>query len=116
MWSEWRCVRKTFVTSAGLIAILAIPVVRLRPASKRSRSEPASMSVLTKLLAPTGREGSAFGAASAAQGLGWGLGPLVGSVFVAVGGIPALYLMCSFVMGALVVPALRARARDGQKV
>jgi len=46
MWSEWRCVRKTFVTSAGLIAILAIPVVRLRPASKRSLSEPASMSVL----------------------------------------------------------------------
>jgi hypothetical protein len=46
MWSEWRCVRKTFVTSAGLIAILAMPVVRLRPASKSSRSEPASMSVL----------------------------------------------------------------------
>jgi MFS family permease len=76
----------------------------------------ASMSVLTKLLAPSGREGSAFGAASAAQGLGWGLGPLVGSVFVALGGIPALYLMCSFVMGALVVPALRARARRGPAV
>jgi len=69
----------------------------------------ASTSVLTKLMAPAGREGTAFGAASAAQGLGWGLGPILGAVLVAVGGIPALYLMCGVLMGILVVPAFNSR-------
>jgi MFS family permease len=71
----------------------------------------AAMSVLTKLLAPIGREGMAFGAASAAQGLGWGLGPILGSVVVALGGIPALYVLCGVLMGMLVVPAFSARGR-----
>jgi DHA1 family multidrug resistance protein-like MFS transporter len=71
----------------------------------------AALSMLTKLLAPAGREGSAFGAASAAQGLGWGVGPILGSVLVALGGIPVLYLMCGVVMGILVWPALNARGQ-----
>ncbi len=69
----------------------------------------ASLSVLTKLKAPAGREGVAFGAASSAQGLGWGIGPIFGSVLVAVGGIPLLYLMCGLVMSSLIVPAWRGR-------
>jgi MFS transporter, DHA1 family, multidrug resistance protein len=67
----------------------------------------ATLSVLTKLQAPAGREGAAFGAASAAQGLGWGIGPIFGSLLVAVGGIPLLYLMCGLVMTTLVLPAVR---------
>src|SRR5919201_2678544 len=38
----------------------------------------ATLSVMTKLAAPHGREGAAFGSASSAQGLGWGLGPILG--------------------------------------
>jgi DHA1 family multidrug resistance protein-like MFS transporter len=70
----------------------------------------AALSVLTKLQAPPAREGAAFGAASAAQGLGWGLGPIMGSVLVAVGGIPLLYLMCGLLMAVLIVPALRGNS------
>jgi DHA1 family multidrug resistance protein-like MFS transporter len=70
----------------------------------------ASLSVLTKIRAPAGREGTAFGAASSAQGLGWGLGPILGSVLVAVGGIPLLYLMCGLVMFLLILPAARGRS------
>jgi len=59
----------------------------------------ATMAVLTKLSSPVGREGVAYGAAGSAQGLGWGLGPILGSGVVALGGIPALYL----VIGALMI-------------
>ena len=45
---------------------------------------------------------------SSAQGLGWGLGPILGAVLVAVSGIPALYLLCGAIMGILVVPAFNA--------
>jgi DHA1 family multidrug resistance protein-like MFS transporter len=72
----------------------------------------ASLSVLTKLKAPTGQEGAAFGAASSAQGLGWGVGPIVGSVIVAVSGIPLLYLLSGLVMLSLVFPAFQARKAD----
>jgi DHA1 family multidrug resistance protein-like MFS transporter len=69
----------------------------------------ATLSVLTRLAAPSGREGAGFGAASAAQGLGWGLGPIVGSGVVAVGGIPALYLLAGFIMLLLVLLAAQRR-------
>jgi DHA1 family multidrug resistance protein-like MFS transporter len=58
----------------------------------------ATLAVLTKLSAPVGHEGSAYGAAGSAQGLGWGLGPILGSGLVALGGIPALYLACAGLM------------------
>ena len=58
----------------------------------------ATLSVMTKLCAPLGREGAAYGSAGSAQGLGWGLGPILGSGLVAVGGIPALYLACGALM------------------
>jgi MFS transporter len=63
----------------------------------------ATLSVLTKQLAPSGSEGAAYGAASSAQGLGWGLGPMLGAGVVAIGGIPALYVLCGFVMLGLTV-------------
>src|SRR5438105_4150667 len=62
----------------------------------------ATLSVLTRSLAPAGREGAAYGAASSAQGLGWGLGPILGSAVVALGGIPALYLIAAVLMFMLV--------------
>ncbi|MBI2756408.1 MAG: MFS transporter [Chloroflexi bacterium] len=58
----------------------------------------AALAVLTKTTAPSGREGAAYGAVSAAQALGWGLGPLLGAGVVAVLGIPALYLASGVVM------------------
>lgn len=69
----------------------------------------ATLAVLTRLSAPPGREGAAFGAASSAQGLGWGLGPIVGSAVVALGGIPALYLVAAFLMLTLIVVAAQGR-------
>ena len=70
----------------------------------------ATMSVITKLAAPVGREGAAFGATGSAGGLGWGLGPILGSGVVAVGGIPALYLVSAALMLGLVVVAARSRS------
>jgi DHA1 family multidrug resistance protein-like MFS transporter len=61
----------------------------------------ATVAVLTKLSAPVGREGAAYGTAGSAQGLGWGLGPILGSGVVALGGIPALYLVVGAMMIAL---------------
>jgi DHA1 family multidrug resistance protein-like MFS transporter len=61
----------------------------------------ATVAVLTKLTAPVGREGAAYGTSGSAQGLGWGLGPIVGSGVVALGGIPALYLVVGAMMLAL---------------
>jgi len=69
----------------------------------------ATLSVMTKLLAPVGREGAAYGASSSAQGVGWGIGPILGSALVAVSGIPALYVLCGAVMAVLVIPGLATR-------
>ena len=68
----------------------------------------ATLAVLTRRSAPSGREGAAFGAASSAQGIGWGLGPILGSGVVALGGIPALYLLAAAVMLLLVGAAAQA--------
>jgi DHA1 family multidrug resistance protein-like MFS transporter len=70
----------------------------------------ATMAVLTKLSSPVGREGAAYGAASSAQGLGWGLGPILGSGVVALGGIPALYLVIGVLMIGLAPLASLRRA------
>src|SRR5258707_12208674 len=70
----------------------------------------ATLAVLTRLSAPRGREGAAFGAASSAQGLGWGLGPILGSGVVALGGIPALFLVIGVLMIGLARLASQRRA------
>jgi MFS family permease len=68
-----------------------------------------ALGVLTKLAAPTGREGAAYGAAGSAQAFGWGLGPMLGSAFAAVAGVPALFLFCALLVGSLVAPAAHSR-------
>jgi MFS family permease len=75
----------------------------------------ATLSVLTKVAAPAGREGAAYGAASSAQGLGWGLGPILGAGVVAIGGIPALYLVCGAVM-LVMLAAVPNSARPDKQV
>jgi MFS family permease len=66
---------------------------------------------VTKLSAPIGREGVAYGAAGSAQGLGWGLGPILGAGLVALGGIPALYLACAGLMLLLLPVIMRSHTR-----
>src|SRR5215207_7930906 len=58
----------------------------------------ATLSVMTKLASPIGREGSAWGATASAQAMGWGLGPILGSGVVALGGIPLLFVACAIVL------------------
>ncbi len=69
----------------------------------------SSLAVLTKLAAPHGREGAAYGAASAAQAFGWGIGPILGAAFAALVSIPSMYLVGALAVAALVVPAWRVR-------
>jgi MFS transporter, DHA1 family, multidrug resistance protein len=52
----------------------------------------SAISVLTRMGTNTGAEGRAFGALASAQNLGWGIGPVLGSVVAAAVGIPALYV------------------------
>jgi DHA1 family multidrug resistance protein-like MFS transporter len=61
----------------------------------------ATLSVMTKLASPIGREGAAWGATASAQAMGWGLGPILGSGLVALGGIPVLFVACAIVLGVL---------------
>jgi MFS transporter, DHA1 family, multidrug resistance protein len=58
----------------------------------------ATLSVMTKLASPIGREGAAWGATASAQAMGWGLGPILGSGVVAIGGIPLLFVACAIVL------------------
>lgn len=53
----------------------------------------SAISVLTRMGTGAGAEGRAFGALASAQNLGWGIGPVLGSVVAAVAGIPALYVL-----------------------
>jgi DHA1 family multidrug resistance protein-like MFS transporter len=69
----------------------------------------SAIAVLTRAGAPVGAEGRAFGALAAAQNLGWGVGPIVGSAFAAVAGIPAHYHVAALIALALLVPALSTR-------
>ena len=69
----------------------------------------SAVAVLTRAAAPHGAEGRAFGALAAAQNLGWGVGPLLGSFLAAATSIPVLYLAGAAVSIAL-VPAAMTRA------
>lgn len=69
----------------------------------------SAISVLTRAGAPVGGEGRAFGTLAAAQNLGWGFGPIIGSALAAVAGIPALYLAGAVAMLALLVPVSLSR-------
>lgn len=69
----------------------------------------SAISVLTRIGAPAGAEGRAFGALASAQNLGWGIGPIVGSAVAAAAGIPALYVLsATLLLGLLAVVASAA--------
>ena len=53
------------------------------------------------LASPIGREGAAWGATASAQAMGWGIGPILGSGLVAIGGIPLLFVACAIVLTVL---------------
>ncbi len=72
----------------------------------------AALGLLTKLVAPIGREGAAYGATSAAQAAGWGLGPILGAAFAAAAGIPAVFLLSAALVAVLLVPAARTRVHE----
>lgn len=61
----------------------------------------AATGVLTRDAARPGSEGRAFGAATSAQMLGWGIGPLIGSGIVAAFGLPALFAVGGAVSAVL---------------
>lgn len=69
----------------------------------------SAIAVLTRAGAPAGAEGRAFGTLAAAQNLGWGIGPIVGSAFAAAAGIPALYLVGAGVIAAALVTSRSPR-------
>lgn len=91
-------VPQTVVPSAVVFLACRIPVgVGLAGAT-------SAIAVLTRMGAPAGAEGRAFGALAAVQNLGWGVGPIVGSAFAAAAGIPALYVVAA----ALLIVVLAA--------
>ena len=91
--------------TANLFVFLAIRLVNgLAIAGVTS-----GIAVLTRAGAPRGGEGRAFGALAGAQNFGWGVGPIVGSAFAAVAGIPALFLAGAAV-ALFLVPVAMSRA------
>ncbi|MDE3111353.1 MAG: MFS transporter [Chloroflexota bacterium] len=70
----------------------------------------SAIAVLTRAGAPDGAEGRAFGALAAAQNLGWGFGPIIGSAVAAVIGIPGLYLAGAVGTLIVVVPAALSKS------
>jgi MFS family permease len=68
----------------------------------------SSLSVLTRAAAPDGSEGRVFAAFSAAQNLGWGVGPLLAAAIAGPFGIPPLYFAAGVAAGAV---ALVVRTR-----
>lgn len=75
----------------------------------------ASTGVLTRTAARPGSEGRAFGAATSAQMLGWGIGPLIGSTIAATFGLPALFAIGGAACVALAA-AIAARPRTGRQL
>jgi DHA1 family multidrug resistance protein-like MFS transporter len=120
-WTDRRGPRGLLITSlVGSAAVLSVqalvPTVGLFLALRAVlgvwlAGVTATLAVVTKLSAPIGREGVAYGAAGSAQGLGWGLGPILGAGLVALGGIPALYLACAGLMLLLLPVIMRSHTR-----
>jgi DHA1 family multidrug resistance protein-like MFS transporter len=69
----------------------------------------SAISVLTRMGAPLGYEGRAFGTLAAVQNMGWGVGPLVGSLIAAFAGVPALYLAGSVALVVLLIATALSR-------
>jgi hypothetical protein len=72
-----------------------------------------ALAVQARLVTAAGKEGVAFGAASTAQSFGWGLGPLLGAVFAAVFGIPALHLIADGLAALMAAVELGTHRKNG---
>ncbi len=82
-------VPQTLVPSAVVFLLSRVPVgFALAGAT-------SALAVLTRMGAPEGGEGRAFGALAAVQNFGWGFGPIAGAALAAVAGIPALYVVAA---------------------
>ncbi len=111
--------RQLLVVSLALVAVALVPqalvpnvivflVLRLLVGVGLAGTT-AAITVLTRAGAPVGGEGRAFGTLAAAQNMGWGFGPIVGSALAAVIGIPGVYLAGAAGMLMLVLAAARSR-------
>jgi MFS transporter, DHA1 family, multidrug resistance protein len=111
--------RTVLVASLGLLALALIPQAIVQNAvvflalrlavGVALAGTTSAIGVLTRAGAPAGYEGRAFGTLAAAQNLGWGVGPIVGSAVAAVVGIPGLYLAGGLAMLTLVAPSALSR-------
>jgi len=107
--------RTLLIGSLGLVAVSLVPQVIVPnalvfllfrvPVGVGLAGATSAIAVLTRRGVAAGAEGRAFGSLAAAQNLGWGMGPLLGSLLAAAAGIPALY-----VAGAIALLVLSAVA------
>ncbi len=118
-WADRHDARVLLVVSLSLMGLTLIPQALIPNAAvflglrvvlgAAAAGATSATAVLTRAGSPVGGEGRAFGALAAAQSLGWGVGPIVGSAFAAAVGIPALY-MGAGVLVLLLVPAALMRS------
>ena len=115
-WADRNDPRALLITSIALLGLSMIPqalianlfvFLALRLVNGLAIAGVTSgIVVITRAGAPMGGEGRAFGALAAAQNFGWGVGPILGSAFAAVWGIPALFVAGAAVAIVLVPVAL----------
>lgn len=111
--------RRLLVVSLGVVAVSLVPQALISNAlvflffrltiGVGLAGATCAIAVLTRAGAPSGAEGRAFGTLAAAQNVGWGFGPVIGSAFAAVVGIPGLYLAGAVALLVLLIPASLAQ-------
>ena len=121
VWADRHDPRSLLVASLGVLAISLIPQVIFPTAlvflplrlgvGLGLAGATSAISVLTRMGAPLGAEGRAFGTLAAVQNMGWGIGPLLGSAIAAFAGVPALYVAGSVALGGLVIATALSRDR-----
>lgn len=105
--------RRQLIVSLGVVAVAQLPQVlvphvlvffaaRLLVGVGLAGATSA-IAVLTRMGAPGGSEGRAFGALASMQNLGWGVGPIVGSAVAASVGFPALYVTSAVALVVLLM-------------
>ena len=120
VWADRNDPRTLLVASLGILAISLVPQVLFPTAlvflplrlgvGLGLAGATSAISVLTRMGAPVGAEGRAFGTLAAVQNMGWGVGPLVGSAIAAFAGVGVLYLAGAVVLFGLLVAAGLSRS------
>ena len=118
-WADRHDPRVLLIASLGVLAISLVPQVIFPNAivflalrlgvGLGLAGATSAISVLTRLGAPVGAEGRAFGTLAAVQNMGWGIGPLIGSAVAAFLGIPAVYVAGSVLLIVLLAIAMLSR-------